>query len=89
MIWRVDSLGDFYSCNEDTVVYFDRASGNTHLLNEFAAFLLQQLDGQPMETDQLIAKITPELDPHDLVELTQAIPGILAELVALDLVDQF
>ena len=58
MRWHVDPLGEFYNCNEATVVYFDSASGDTHLLSESAAWLLSILAEQPMDVDELIARAT-------------------------------
>ena len=88
MLWHADSLGEFYDCNEDTTVYFHPASGNTHLLSNFAAYLLQQLaQQQPLGLDQLITKISPDIDSQDLPELSRALPEILGELVALDVIE--
>jgi len=88
MRWHVDSLGDFYNCNEATVAYFDRASGDTHLLGEFAAYLLQSLAAQPMDTPQLIAHLSQDTDAVDLAELERTVPEMLDELMALDVIDR-
>ncbi len=88
MRWHVDPLGDFYNCDETTVVYFDRASGDTHLLGEFAAYLLQSLAAQPMDTPQLIAHLSQGIDAVDLADLERTVPQILNELLALDVIDQ-
>jgi PqqD family protein of HPr-rel-A system len=86
MRWHADPLGDFYNCNETTVVYFDHASGDTHLLGEFAAYLLQTLAVQPMDAPQLIARLSPGVDPTDRAELERTVPQVLDELLALDVI---
>ena len=88
MKWQICSLGQFYNCNEETVVYFDSASGDTHLINEFAAYLIQLIGNlnRPVCSEELIELITVDIEPADLPELTQAIPDILSELAALDIV---
>ena len=88
MRWHVNRLGDFYNCDETTVVYFDRASGDTHLLGEFAAYLLESLTAQPMDTPQLIAHLSQGTDAVDLAELERTVPEMLDELLALDVIDR-
>jgi PqqD family protein of HPr-rel-A system len=86
MPWCVDSLGEFYNCNESTTVYFDCTSGDTHLLSEFAAHLLQAIAQQPMTIDQLIEKVSSDVEPNDRSELGSAIAEILNELATLDVI---
>jgi hypothetical protein len=88
MIWRIVSHGRFYDAGESTVVYFDLASGDTHLISDFAAYLIQQLAGQPMGIEALVNQISPDIDPDDLPEVTQVTPGVLEELVALDILER-
>ena len=78
-------MGQFYDPGEDMAVYFDPASGDTHLISHFAAYLIQQFTDQPMEIEALIKQISPDIDPVDLLELTQATPDVLEELVTLDI----
>jgi PqqD family protein of HPr-rel-A system len=85
MKWRIDSMGRLYDANEDTVVYFDSHSGDTHLLSDFAAYVMQQLDEQPLTTDELVNKISPAIESSNVPELTKAVAGVLEELVALDI----
>jgi PqqD family protein of HPr-rel-A system len=82
--WRIDSMGRFYDPAEDTVVYFDSHSGDTHLLSDFAAYILQQLDDQPLTTEELVNRISPAIGSSDIPELTMAVSGVLEELVALE-----
>ena len=88
MKWQIYSLGQFYDCSEGMVVYFDSASGDTHLINDFAAYLIKQIANlnRPVCNEELITLITADIEPADLSELTLAIPDILSELVALDIV---
>lgn len=88
MKWHIDSAGQFYDCEENLVVYFDSASGDTHLISDFAAYLLQQIAGKghPLNEEEIIDLVTADIEPADLFELTKAIPDILGELAALDIV---
>ena len=88
MKWRIDSIGRFYDANEDTVVYFDSHSGDTHLLSDFAGFVMQQLDDQPLTTEELVNKISPTIESSTISELTKAISGVLEELVAFNILKQ-
>jgi PqqD family protein of HPr-rel-A system len=90
MKWQINAVGRFYHPGEAMVVYYDSASGDTHLVNEFAAYLIQQFadQHQPMDIDSLIEHITHDIDPADLLELTQSTPAILAELVTLDILQR-
>jgi hypothetical protein len=82
--WRLNSMGRFYDPAEDTVVYFDSHSGDTHLLSDFAAYVMQQLDDQPLTTEELVNKISPAIGSINIPELTMAVSGVLEELVALE-----
>ena len=84
MKWRIDSMGRFFDAGEGMVVYFDPASGDTHLVSDFAAYLIQQFTDQPMDIEELINRISPDIDSGDLLEMTEATPDVLAELVTLD-----
>ena len=84
MKWRIESMGRFFDAGEGMVVYFDPASGDTHLVSDFAAYLIQQFADQPMDIEELINRISPDIDSGDLLEMTEATPDVLAELVTLD-----
>ena len=88
MKWQLRTIGKFYECGEDAIVYFDPASGDTHLISDFAAHLLQQLAhaSAPLNIEQIIALVAEDVEPEDLPEFSQAIPGLLNELVDLDIV---
>jgi hypothetical protein len=72
------------------VVYFDPASGDTHLISAFACYLMHQLAEKtsPLETIDILKLVSNDIEPEDLHELEQAIPGILEELASLDILAQ-
>ena len=88
MKWHIDSIGHFYDCGEDRVVYFDAASGDTHLISEFAAYLIQRIASQnrSLRNEEILGLITADIEPTDLPELVQTITEMLDELAALDIV---
>jgi PqqD family protein of HPr-rel-A system len=88
MKWRIDSMGRFYDAHEDTVVYFDTHSGDTHLLSDFAAHIMQQLGDNSLTTEELVHRISPAIDSDNVPDLTVAVSGILEELLALDILQQ-
>lgn len=90
MSWKVESMGLFYACDESMVVYFDLASGDTHLVSDFAAYLIQRIarEARPVDCEELVSLIAADIEPADLPELTQAIPDILDELASLDIVER-
>lgn len=88
MTWRTHSKGRLYDANESTVVYFDSHSGDTHLLSDFAGFIMQQLNEQPLTTEALVQQISPSIDAEDIGELEAAVITVLEELVILDILKQ-
>ena len=85
MKWQRNTVGRFYDANETMVVYFDANSGNTHLLSDFAAYLLQQFGEQPVTTEELVQNVSPHIETGDIVELQETVSGVLEELAALDI----
>lgn len=69
------------------VVYFNPATGDTHLISDFAAYLVKQIADQSMNFEQLIQRISPDLVPEDRSDLEQAIPAMLEDLHALDIIE--
>ena len=55
MKWRVCSQGQTYDSGDGLVVYFDPASGSTHLINEVADWLLAELSANPLTSEQLLS----------------------------------
>jgi PqqD family protein of HPr-rel-A system len=85
MKWRMQSEGRYYDANEGTVVYFDSHSGDTHLITDFAAFLIQQFSQQPLGIDELIDQISANIDASDSTESKNDVLTVLDELVSLDI----
>ena len=69
------------------VVYFDAASGDTHLVSDFAAHLIQKMAGEarPLELAEIVELVANDIEPDDVTGLALAIPDILGELTALDI----
>lgn len=85
MMWRVHSRGRLYDANESTVVYFDSYSGDTHLLSDFAGYVMQQLSDQPQTTEELINHLSPSIDSGEIPDLVIVVTGVLEELLILDI----
>ena len=88
MKWRVESRGRIYDPGENAVVYFDTRSGDTHLLSDFAAHILDQFDERPLTIGDLVARVSSTIEPEHIPDLEAAVRGILTELVALDVLKQ-
>ena len=88
MKWHVVSPGLFYDCNESMVIYFDAASGDTHLITDFSAYLIKLIGdkGHPLSDEEIIDIITADYESTDLSALEQAVPHLLNELATLDIV---
>jgi PqqD family protein of HPr-rel-A system len=85
MTWRIKSLGEIYNRGEPTAIYFDAASGDTHLVSDFAAHLLQMLTATPLTTDAILTRLADDIDEEDAADLLQAVPGLLNQLAELDI----
>ena len=88
MKWLAYSPGRLYDADESTVVYFDSHSGDTHLLSDFAGYIMQQLTNQPMTTEELVNQLSPSFEPDDASDLNEVVIGVLEELVTLDILTQ-
>ena len=88
MLWRIESMGRFYDANEGSVVYYDPSSGDTHLLNDFAAFVVQQFSTQPLALDELVAGLSDHVEAEDIPALAQTVSSVLEELTALDILQR-
>ncbi len=55
MKWRACSQGQTYDSGDGLVVYFDPASGRTHLINEVADWLLAELAINSLTTEQILS----------------------------------
>ncbi|NND68291.1 MAG: HPr-rel-A system PqqD family peptide chaperone [Halioglobus sp.] len=84
MKWRAQSTGRVYDPGEGQVVFFDSRSGDTHLLSDVAAHLLQLLDQEPRELAELAASFEEDAPGDNEAALLE----VLAELEALDILEQ-
>lgn len=85
MKWHIKSVGEIYNRGERSAIYFDPASGDTHLISDFTAHLLQIISITPLSTDDILARLTPDIENEDAEELLQAVPAILNQLSQLDI----
>ena len=88
MKYKVELPGQFYDCGEESVVYFDLQTGDTHLVSDFAAHILRLLTGRAMDIDELVERLLPDMEVADPRNLAAVIPAILEELVSLEIVER-
>lgn len=88
MAWRLLASGRFFDAGEASVIYFDPRSGDTHLINELAAFILQQLATGPLDTAALLARVRSESGSTDSGAFASAVNAVLEELLDLDLLQR-
>ena len=88
MNYSVAAPGRFYDRGEESIVYFDVQTGDTHLISSFAAHILQLLVKQPMDIDALMENLSLVIEDDDRPDLAEVIPNILEELISLDIVEQ-
>ena len=62
-------------------------SGDTHLISDFAAHLLRQLSPEPSALEDIVERISPDIEPGELEETTAAIPELLHLLADLGVVE--
>ncbi|MDX1734447.1 MAG: HPr-rel-A system PqqD family peptide chaperone [Halioglobus sp.] len=88
MSWRAAAQGEFYDAGEGVVVYYDPRSGDTHLIGQFAAFILQQLGKRDMTLAQIRELVAPLVEAGDDGELVDSISTVLGDLVDLDVLQR-
>jgi hypothetical protein len=54
MKWHIPSMGRVYDPGEETAIYFDAASGNTHLISDFAAYLIELIGEDSISTEDIV-----------------------------------
>lgn len=85
MRWQIEPMGRFYDANESTVVYFEVRSGDTHLLSDFAAYVIQQLGEQSLTTEELVNQISLGMESGELAVLQESVAGVIEQLVTMDI----
>lgn len=83
-MWHIESTGRFYDANEDTVIYYDPNSGDTHLLTDLAAFVVEKISQGKASEAALLEELAPHLDGEP-VDTRQLLEGVLHELRHLDI----
>ena len=84
MLWHIQSSGHFYDPGEDTVIYYDPSSGDTHLLTDLAAFVVEQIQDAPASESDLLEKLRPHL-AGESVDIETLLGGVLRDLRILDI----
>lgn len=87
MMWRTSSRGMTYETGDGFVVYFDTASGTTHLINELAAWLLAELATCPLSTEQLQERVFEQMERVSVPEVKNLVATLIAELQSADLIE--
>ena len=88
MQWRITTPGQVYDAGEDSIVYFDPRSGDTHLLGSFAAFIIEQLKTESLDLATLTERTTPLADSDNLEELRESISAVIEELEEMEILEQ-
>lgn len=88
MRWRACSPEDllWVSWEEDFTVY-NRATGETHLLNALPAEIVHILGKQPLTARALSEKMAQLCETENSLEWSQRINQVLSDLAALSLVE--
>ena len=87
MKWRACSQGITYDADDGFVVYFDPASGKTHLINEIAAWLLAELTASPLSIEQLQDYVVQQVESVSGPEAAKLVESLLQELQSFDLIE--
>ncbi len=87
MVWRTCSHGMTYETGDGFVVYFDTASGTTHLINELAAWLLAELAARPLSTEQLQNRVFDQMERVSVPEVKKLVVSLVTELQSSDLIE--
>lgn len=87
MLWHSCSEGFFYDRNEGLAVFFDSASGNTHLVDDFALKILKILSVSPLSPEAIKKECTDQMVGMASHEQDQLIEDVLHELHSIDLIE--
>lgn len=89
MYWRLCAPGQLYDRNEGLAVYFDTASGDTHLVNGLTAALLGELAPGQVSQEDLLAWLSGVVTDVQPSECLPILDKILRELEALFVVESY
>jgi len=87
MLWRVCSEGLVFDRDEGVAVFFDSASGNTHLINGFALKILRLLSVSPLSSELIKRECADQMVGLGCDEQDLLIEDMLNELHSLDLIE--
>lgn len=87
MLWHACSEGLIFDRDEGAVVFFDPASGNTHLISDFALEILRILSVSPLSPEAIKKECADQMVDLDSDEQNHLIDGMLHELHTLDLIE--
>ncbi len=87
--WKRTRKIEQYWSGDDLVVCFDHVTGDTHVLNEFSANLLELLSSKPISVEK-ICQLIPDLSipEKEIPSFLDHINNILLELRDYGLVEQ-
>lgn len=87
MYWRLCAPGRLYDRKEGLAIYFNTASGDTHLINELAATLLGKLAPGPVSQNELLVWLSDVVVDVQPSECPSILDKILGELETLRIIE--
>ena len=87
--WKLSAEGKVYARDDEPVaVYFDPGSGDTHLIDEHSAFLLDLLQAGPMTLEAMVSNILADASVTvSTAEIEVDVEDLLQELQSFDIVE--
>ncbi|GAB5450552.1 MAG: hypothetical protein Hals2KO_08800 [Halioglobus sp.] len=70
------------------MVYFEPRSGDTHLLTDFSAYVVNLLGQRAMSLEELEVTVAPSVEEDRAGDLKQFISQVLQDLETLDIVER-
>lgn len=87
MKWRACSQGQTFDSGEGLVVFFDPASGSTHLIDYVADWLLEELAANPLSTEKLLSRFMLHASGITGSEAKKLVEDQLRTLQSSDLIE--
>ena len=87
MLWHACSEGLVFDRDEGVAVFYDSASGNTHLIDDFALKILRILSISPLSPETIKKDCADQMTDLTADEQDRLIEDILHELHSLDLIE--
>lgn len=88
MKWQITTMGRIYDPGEGSAVYYDHRTGDTHLLTDFAAFLISQLGSQAHSEQDVVETIREHFEADEQTSVPELVHQVLKDLHALDIVQR-